>query len=168
MIPDSAIDQVAARLVAVPDHHDQLAQRIVSALPDRSSRLRWLIPQFAAIAAVALAIFVWTRTARPPVPAVLPSSAVTAMGALASVVNATAPGTPSFRSRPLEHARVAELSESSRSDFERALPALASVASLVMREVGVADLDPMPLSEPASISIPDLKLSAEDSWRREE
>ena len=46
-------------MVQVREDED-LALRIAAALPERSSRFSWLIPQFAAIAAFAIAAVVWT------------------------------------------------------------------------------------------------------------
>ena len=74
---DAAIDQVAARMVQVREDED-LALRIAAALPERSSRFSWLIPQFAAIAAFAIAAVVWT-TRDTATPSLLPSSDVVAV-----------------------------------------------------------------------------------------
>ncbi len=65
---DTAIDQVATRMVQVREDED-LALRIAAALPERSSRFGWLIPQFAVITAFAIAAVVWT-TRETPTPSV--------------------------------------------------------------------------------------------------
>ena len=86
---DSAIDQTAAGMVAVPDDPEMVA-RIVSALPERSARLGWLIPQFAALGAIVIAAVVWPTRERPALPAVLPSTQIAA-AALPSVITAREP-----------------------------------------------------------------------------
>ena len=57
------------------------------ALPERSSRFGWLIPQFAAIAAFAIAAVVWTMR-DPATPSLLPSSDVVAVMAVPNTVAA--------------------------------------------------------------------------------
>ena len=84
---DTAIDQVTARMVQVREDED-LALRIASALPERSSRFRWLIPQFAAFAAFAIAAVVWTMP-DPATPSLLPSSDVVAVMAVPNPVVAS-------------------------------------------------------------------------------
>ena len=97
---DTAIDHVASRMVAVPDD-GEMTLRIVSALPERTSRLRWLIPQFAAIGVTVIVALVWTtRNESTSEIAMLPSSAGTSMIGLASPVAANEPGTP-LRTMPL-------------------------------------------------------------------
>jgi hypothetical protein len=152
---DAAIDHVAARLVAVDDDPD-LALRIASALPDRSSRFGWLIPQLAAFSAIAIAAVVWSLAEQPASVAVLPS---TDMEALSAFPPATVrePGT-ALRTTPLERmepVEPVELLEPSAVDFERALPAL---------ELSAIGLEALATAEPLALSpieIGELPLTAE-------
>ena len=181
---DAAIDQVAARMTAVPDD-DQLTQRIVASLPERSSRFRlraarfggqvgWLIPQFAAITAFAIAAVVWTL--RDPVtPPLLPSSDVVAVMAVPNTVVAFAPGTV-FRTRPLESA-FARLSsgelrrdrplehlepvEPLDGDFDRSLPPIEAMSALVVSDLDPDALPGAPALVLAPIAITELPLTAE-------
>ena len=101
---DTAIDQVTARMVQVREDED-LALRIAAALPERWSRFGWLIPQFAAIAAFAIAAVVWT-TRDTATPSVLTSSNVAVLAGMPDTVVAVAPGTvapgTAVRTMPLE------------------------------------------------------------------
>src|SRR5688500_7053283 len=96
---DSAIDQVAARIMQVRDD-EELALRIAGALPGRSSRFRWLLPQLAAVAAFAIAAVVWTMR-DTATPSLLPLTAVVAVMAVPNSVAAVSPGTAS-RTKPSE------------------------------------------------------------------
>lgn len=117
---DTAIDQVAARMVAVPDDPD-LVQRIVSALPEPSRRFGWLIPQFAALSAIVAAAVLWSMRDRPAAPPILPSTTIAAF----SVLPAVSAREPEPGTQPSEPSEPSELPEPLRSDFDRALPALA-------------------------------------------
>ena len=102
---DVAIDHVAARLVHV--HEDEeLAMRIASALPDRSSRFGWMLPQFGALAVFAVAAVVWTMRddAATTSLSLLPSSDVVALTGVPTTVVAIQPGTAlrTPRLEPLE------------------------------------------------------------------
>jgi hypothetical protein len=182
---DAAIDQVAARMVAVPDERE-LTLRIVTALPERTSRLRWLMPQLAAIGAIVIAAIVWTtRNDRSSEISMLRSSAGRPMIGLASPVTANEPGT-ALRTMPLEsayardHARelrrdraVAasgreggrleplEPLEPLEGDHERALPAIEAVSALVVSDLTPRALPATPALELAPIAISDLPLTAE-------
>lgn len=161
---DAAIDQVAARMVAVGDD-GEMSLRIVSALPERTSRLRWLIPQFAAIGALVIAAFLWTtRNDSAPETAMLPSSAGTSVIALASPVAANEPGT-ALRTMPLERLEGLERMEPTVSaesvDHERSLPAIAAMRSLAFDSLAPVSLpEDAPLTlEPLAIA--DLPLTAD-------
>jgi hypothetical protein len=158
---DAAIDQVAARMVATPAD-GELTMRIVSALPERTSRLWWLIPQLAAIGAIVIAAVVWTtRNEGPPEIAMLPSSAGTPMIGLANPVAANEPGA-ALRTMPLEPLeRMEPTPPVSTVDHERSLPAIAA-----MRALDFESLAPVSLPEDAPLTlepltIADLPLAAE-------
>ncbi len=118
---DTAIDQVTARMVAVPDDRE-VTLRILAALPDRPSRARWLLPQCAAIGAMAIAALVWTtRTGPVPLIATRPSAAVAAMSGLANGVASNEPrtvvGTATVvRTMPLESASARNSARELRRD----------------------------------------------------
>ena len=161
---DAAIDHVAARMVAV-SHDGELTMRIATALPERRSRLRWLMPQLAAIGAIAIAAFVWTtRNNTAPAIATLPSAKHTPMTGLANAVAATEPGT-AFRTLPLELLEPLERMEPpvrmSTGDHERALPPIEAVSALVVRDLAARELPATPALELAPIEITDLPLTAE-------
>ena len=164
---DSAVDQVAKGMVAVPDDPEMVA-RIISALPERSSRLGWLIPQFAVLGAIVIAAVVWSTRERPTSPAVLPSTQIAAATALPGVITPREPGT-AFRTLPSEHPELSEPSEPTEpleplrfgSDFERSLPALEIADTLMVSDVTPSELPASPALELAPIGVPDLPLTAE-------
>jgi hypothetical protein len=168
---DTAIDQVAARMVQVRED-EELALRIASALPERSSRFRWLIPQFTAIAAVAIAAVVWTMR-DPATPSLLHASDVVAVIAVPNTVAAVEPGT-ALRTLALESAfaRMRELRRDEHlepleplqpldGDHERSLPAIDALAALVVSDVAPDALPGSPALTLAPIEIADLPLTAE-------
>src|SRR5688500_1251470 len=146
----AAIDQVAARLVAVPDD-GEMTLRIVSALPERPSRLRWLIPQFAAIGALAIAALVWTMRNTSPAVTTLPASVAASITGLANGVAADEPGT-ALRTMPLERLEPLERMEpavpKASGDHERALPAIEALSVLSVAEAETTDI-----ALPASIGL---------------
>ena len=154
---DAAIDQVAARMVAVQDDPD-MTLRIVGALPARSSRLGWLIPQFAALGALVVAAVLWSTRDQPATPIVLPS---TEIAAVAAFPNATErePGTRTLgtlRTLGTQPSEPAEPSEPSEplADFARSLPAL---------ELSAIGPQALPVAEPLTlepIEIGELPLTA--------
>jgi hypothetical protein len=151
---DAAIDQVAARMVAVPDDPD-LTLRIVSALPERSSRLGWLIPQLTALGLLAVAAVLWSMRGQPVAPTVLRSTGIAAIAAFPSVT-ARAPerGTP-VRTVGTQPSEPPELPALPELDFDRALPAL---------ELSVIGPQALPATEAlmlAPIEISALPLTAE-------
>jgi hypothetical protein len=170
---DTAIDQVTARMVQVREDED-LALRIAAALPARSTRFSWLIPQFAAIAAFAIAAVVWTM--REPAPtSLLPSSDVVAVIAVPNTVVAREPGT-ALRTQPLESAFARHNSGELRRDglenlesvepvdgpdFERSLAPIAAMSALVMRDMEPGALPGAPALTLAPIEIADLPMTAE-------
>jgi hypothetical protein len=167
---DAAIDQVTARMVHVRDDED-LALRIASALPERSSRFHlraarfggqvsWLIPQFAAIAAFAIGVVLWTTRDTAP-PSLLPSSDVVAVMAVPNTVVASAPGTV-FRIQPLEPlVHLEPVEPLDRPDFDRSLAPIAPMTALVVTDVAPGELAPTPELLLAPLVIADLPLTAE-------
>ena len=165
---DAAIDQVAARMVAVLDD-DEMALRIVGALPERTSGWRWLIPQLAAIGAIVLVALAWTtRQSTVPAMAALPFSEVAPMIELARAVAAREPGT-AIGTMPLE--RVEHLERLERlleRDHERALPALEAISILSVADAETSDIALPAALGLASIEIADLKLTAESFTTQKE
>ncbi len=160
---DHAIDHVTARLVHVADD-DEMAMRIVDVLPGRS-RFGWLVPQLAALTAVAAAAIVWTtRPAPAPVVAELPSSYAIGLVALSSTVAAREPGTAG-RTVPVEPVERLELLEP--LEGERSLPSLM-VSDVTPRELPVAPALELESIGVASIEVADLKLTAETFPQKEE
>ena len=161
---DTAIDQVASRMVAVPDD-GEMTLRIVTALPERTSRLRWLIPRLAAIGAIVIGAFVWmTRHAIAPAGGTLPSSNVARVTSLANAVAANEPGTAARtilveRLEPLE--RLEPAVELANVDHERALSPIEAVSALVVSDLAPPELPATPALELAPIAITDLPLTAE-------
>jgi len=158
---DSAIDQVAKGMVAAPDDPEMVA-RLVSALPERSSRLGWLIPQCAALGAIVITAVVWSTRERPASPALLSSTQIAAAPALPGAITPREPGT-AFRTLPSEHSELSEASEPLRlgSDFERSLPALEIADTLIVSDVTPSELPASPALELTPIGVPDLPLTAE-------
>jgi hypothetical protein len=168
---DAAIDQVAARLVAVPDD-GEMTLRIVSALPERTSRLRWLLPQFAAIGALAIAALVWTtRNSTAPAVTTLPSSAVASITGFANGVVADEPGTV-LRTMSLERlellGRMEPTVPEASGDHERALPAIEALGVLSVAETETTEIALPASIGLASIDIADLKLTAESFTTQKE
>ena len=167
---DAAIDQVAARLVAVPDD-GEMTLRIVSALPERTSRLRWLLPQFAAIGALAIAALVWTtRNSTAPAVTSLPSSAVASITGFANGVVADEPGTV-LRTMSLERLELLGRMEPTvpeSGDHERALPAIEALGVLSVAETETTEIALPASIGLASIDIADLKLTAESFTTQKE
>lgn len=161
---DAAIDRTAARMVAVPED-PEMVTRIVSVLPDRSSRLAWLVPQFAALSAIVVAAVLWSTRERPEAPAPLPAVEIAGMTSLPGVITAQDPGThrePGTEpSEPFEPSEPSEPSEPLKSDFERSLPALEIVGSLMVSDVTPSALPASPALELAPIGVADLPLTAE-------
>ena len=175
---DTAIDQVAARMVHV-NEDASLTERIVGALPERTSRFAWFIPRLAAMTALAVAAIVWTSRDTAP-PALLPSADVAGLGGMPTVVAASAPRTvapgTAVRTMPLESAfarntsgelrrdRLLEPLEPLRSDgadFERSLPAIDAMTALAMSDVTPDEMPATPALMLAPIEITDLPLTAE-------
>ena len=168
---DAAIDHVAARMVAVPDDAE-MTLRIVTALPERTSRLRWLIPQFAAIGALVIAAIMWTtRHDRTPEIAVLPSSAGAPIIDLANPVAANEPGT-AVRTMPLARLEPLERMEPTvpvvSADHERALPAIDALGALSVADARTSEITLPAAIGLASIDIADLKLTAESFTTKKE
>ena len=157
---DTAIDHVASRMVAVPDD-GEMTLRIVSALPERTSRLRWLIPQFAAIGAIIIAALVWTtRNNTAPELATLPSANVAQMTGLATAVASNEPGA-ALRTMPLEPLEPLERLEPLEGDHERALLPIEAVAALVVPSMSSVEIPATELLTIAPIAVSDLRMTAE-------
>ena len=172
---DAAIDRVAARMVAVPDA-GEMTLRIVSALPERSSRLRWLMPQLAAIGAMAIAALVWaTRNNTAPALATLPSTNIAPMTGLVIAVAADDPSR-----EPRRDVAVAasgrlggrldpmELAELTSADHERALPAIDALSVLFVTDAQTSDIALPAAIGLASLEVADLKLTAESFTTQKE
>ena len=163
---DRAIDQVAARLTAVPKNDAVLSERIISSLPDRPSRLRWWIPQFAALGIIAVATLTWIRKPDAPRDSVLPSAAFTVVAAFIGPATADAPGAAAAHAAaPLQ---VLEPLKplGAGIDFERALPAIAAMPSLSLSEVSPSVIVEPSAIELAPIEITDITVTAEFTPRR--
>ena len=161
---DGAIDQVAARMVAVRDN-PEIMMRIVSALPERSSRLGWLMPRLAALSAIAIAAVVWSTRERPAVAPLSSSAEIATVAAFPGGIAAREPGIPRepgtvVRTMPSKPLGATELL-SSGSDFDRSLPALEALNAL---ELAVIEPRELPATETltlAPIDIGELPLTAE-------
>lgn len=155
---DTAIDQVARRLVAVPDDAE-LAARIVASLPERSPRWWWLMPQFAALGAIVLAVAVWASRDRD-VPALEPLVArMEALIAVSPTVIELKPELP--RTRLLEPLEPLEALGS--VDFDRSLSPVAAPSPLDVPALQTEDITaPEPLHI-APIELADLPLSGAPS-----
>ena len=164
---DTAIDQVTARMVAVPDDRE-VTLRIVAALPDRSSRVWGWLPQVAAVGAIAIAALVWTtRTGPVPLIATRPSAAVAGMSGLANTIAANEPRT-AFRTRtavrtmPLALVEPLEpLEPFAERDHDRALPAIEALTALSVDEVSPTSIAASPLLSLAPIEIVELPMTAD-------
>ena len=158
---NTAINHVATRMVAVADDPGMVT-RIVAALPERSSRLGWLMPQFAALSAIAIVAVVWSTRERPTVLPVLPSSDVAAI-ALPPVIAAREPGTAvrTMPVEPMEPMEPMEPVDPSRSDFERALPAIEALSALTMSDLTPRELPAADALSLAPLEIGELPLTAE-------
>ena len=158
---DSAIDQVTAKMVAVPDD-PEMVTRIVSSLPERSSWFGRLIPQFAALSALVVVAVVWSMRERPTVPALLPSTDVAAVAPFRGVAIAREPGTPrepgtAVRPQPLEPWNPGTL----EPDFDRSLPALDALDALELAVIGPHALATAEALTLAPLEIGELPLTAE-------
>ena len=166
---DAAIDHVAARMVAVPDD-GEMTLRIVSALPERTSRLRWLIPQFAAIGALAIAALVWTtRTPQSSATTPLVSSSLSLMAGLANVVAAN--GTEAENAASARSLELRERLESlepwrNGSDHERSLAPIEAAAALVVPPIVQTEIPATELLTIAPIDIGELPMTAESFSQR--
>lgn len=157
---DSAIDHVAARMVAVPDDAD-MTLRIVGALPDRPAwSLHWLRPRIAITAALAIAalgVTVVLRTFDDRSTAVLGSAvfrspAVELAGAALEHRTTREPASIVRRTfvEPSQHDhRTADV-----PDHERSLPAIAA-----MRPLDFDSLAPVSLPQDAPLTLEPLAIA---------
>lgn len=152
---DRSIDAVAKQMVDVRDDAE-FATRIASALPERRSRLFWLIPQLGAAAAIVMTAVVWFNREAPA-----PQEAILALVPLRAPLDAVEPFRPvepvariePVRTKPLEP--LAPLEPLEPLDHERALPAVPAPAVLALSdlaprelpEVGALTLEPLEIGE---------------------
>ena len=165
---DAAIDLVAARMVTMPDD-GQLTLRIVSALPQRTWRWRWAMPQLAVIGAVVCAAFVWTtRSHDTPATTLLPAVANASVAALPAAVIANDSGvllnTGNSAMAPV--APMAPVALTGEADHERSLPAIDALTALAVDAVSPSVIPASPLLELAPIEIVDLPMTADFPPRR--
>ena len=162
---DRAIDHVAARMVDVTDDAG-MAMRIVDVLPERS-RVGWLVPQLAALSAVAVVAIIWTTRPTPaPIAQQLPSSPVTALVSLSNAVFANEPGTSTaLRTQPLE--RLEPLDPVEPMEVWDGLPSLV-VSDVTPRDLPVTPALSLESIGVASLEVADLKLTAESFPQKEE
>lgn len=184
---DAAIDHVAKRLVAVPGNEAELTQQIISVLPDRSSRLRWLIPQFVALGAIVIAAFAWTTRDESPTQASRPSGHQAIgpsgpQGPVATIVSASplAPlsplassmtnQNPFFRTQPSEPSEPQEPPEPLResSDFDNSLPPIAPMNALALSDVTLRAIEAPAAIELAPIEISEIPTPADVPPRQQE
>ena len=156
---DAAIDRVAARIVHVRDD-EALASRIARALPELSSRFSRLLPQFAAVAALATAAVVWTMR---DTTTLLPSN-LAAMMAVPNTALAVTPGTTSraaSKTKPVEPLERLEHMEPVDGDFERSLAPIESMTALVISSVTPDELPATSPLELVPMTIIELPLTAD-------
>ena len=146
-------------MVQVREDED-LALRIVDALPERSSRFGWLIPQFAAIAAFAIAAVVWTMR-DPATPSLLPSSDVVAVMAVPNPVSGAENPEPHLEPCPWNAWNPWNLWNLWMVDHERSLAPIEAMSALVMSDMDPDALPGSPALVLAPIAITELPLTAE-------
>ena len=146
---DAAIDHVAARLVAPQGDDHERASRIVASLPERSSRLRWLLPQFAAISAIAIAAFLWTMSSDRRDAELLSSSGEQPMIALTrsipertpQVASATRTNLGTERTQASERLEPLEPVEPLEPlDHERSLPGIPALQPLQVTPIEISSI----------------------------
>lgn len=156
---DLAIDVVAKRLTHVED--DQIfAAKIVAALPEQATSLRWLLtswaPRLAVIAmAAATSVLLVNRAPQVTEPSLLPATPALLMSALPSAAEPLALG--NLGTQPLEPLERLEPLEPT-ADHEFSLPSLdvASLPSLSMPEVASIELAPLAIADlPLTGEFPD-------------
>ena len=157
---DRAIDQVANRMVSVPDNH-QLFDAIVTSLPERTSN-RWNIvwaPLAVGMAVLLIAVAVRRNNDVGPTRTVASSNHV----ALAELVKPVVPNEPV---EPVE--RVERVEPAASNDFDRqyGLAPVAAPAAIALKSIAVDDALSVSASQLAPIVITDL-LSSDDSSSRD-
>lgn len=158
---DRSIDAVAKKLVDVREDAE-LATRIASALPERRSRLVWLLPQLGAAAAIVMAAVVWFNREAPATP-----ETTMAMVPLRAAVDAVEPFRPVEPLAPVVPVRIRPLQPLERLDHERALPAVEAPGVLAFSDLAPRDLPNVaPLTLP-SLEIGELPLTGESFPPRE-
>jgi hypothetical protein len=169
---DKAIDHVAAQLTRVDDD-PQLAARIASSLPERTTWFGWLFhawaPRLAMLAVVVTgAALVLNRNAQPPVtdapePVLIAKSEpkLPRLPEPAPPVEPVEPGNP-VGTKPVEPVEPLEpLEPAERRDHERSLAALDVEALMPMALPEEASIEVVPLA------ISDLPLSGETVIQRD-
>ena len=158
---DRSIDAVAKKLVDVREDAE-LATRIASALPERRSRLVWLLPQLGAAAAIVMAAVVWFNREAPA-----PPQTTMAMVPLRAAVDAVEPFRPIEPLAPVRTKGLEPLETLTLSDHERSLPAIEAPGALAMSDLAPRDLPNVaPLTLP-SLEIGELPLTGESFPPRE-
>lgn len=157
---DAAIDQVAARMVAVPDD-GEMTLRIVSALPERPAwSLHWLMPRLAITAALAIAalgITVVLRTFDDRSTAVLRSAVLSSPAvelAAAALEHRTTREPASIVRRTFVEPSQSDRRTTDVLDHERSLPAIAA-----MRSLDFDSLAPVSLPEDAPLTLEPLAIA---------
>ena len=176
---DAAIDDVAKRLVAVPGNEAELTQHIISALPDRSSRLRGLIPQFVALGAIVIAAFAWTlrhqsltrapKSSGPQVLVATTSVPSSTLAPLSPFATTKAPNR-ALRTELLEPLAPLEPLEPLREslDFEHSLSPIAPVNALALSDMSLSAIAAPAAIDLAPIEIRDIPTMAEIPPRQQE
>ena len=165
------VDEVATQMVEVRADAE-FATRIVSSLPERRSRLFWLIPQLGAAAVVVVAVVVWLNREAP-----VPAETTIAMVPLRAPVDAIEPFRPTdsaFARRQSGGLRRDRLVRPTVPDdiavpvdHERALPAVEAPGVLAMSDLAPREL---PAFEPLMLQpleIGELPLTGESFSPRE-
>ena len=152
---DESIDQVASRMVRVAGD-DDLASKIISALPERVTWFGWLThswaPRLAMIAIAVTAGIMWgTRRPQPIAPAAVIASVPTILAptGFATAVKELEPN----RTKPVESLEPLEPMEPSSVDHERSLPSIAAVGAL-----SIDALVPVSLPEDAPLTLKPLAI----------
>ena len=160
---DEAIDAIAARMVEMPGDAD-LAMRIVHSLPERRSRVPWLVTQLVAVSTVVLALVLWNTHERPAT--IVPVLQSVAVGGLGESIAALAPAPLANEPRRTQRVEPLEpleplVSLVPSTDFDGALPAIAGPAAIAIGELTTVALPETPSLVLAPVVIAELPMTAE-------
>ena len=156
---DQAIDQVANRMVSVPEN-DRLLDTIVTSLPERRSH-RWNIvwaPLAVGIAVLLIAVAVRRNNDVEPTQNVASINRVP----LAELVKSIEPNEPVERVERVE--RVEPVKSNDTFDRDYGLPPVAAPVEIAFRSIGVEGPIVVPPSEVAPLVLTELP-SVDDSSR---